>query len=197
MANLNELSELTKEAKTDINRMLGNEGSSGSSFTSQIETTEGLTLGVGTENEEGLTAEELKGIKDNSNKMNIIWRNSFPVGTFTSKTPIVIPLYLSESRLSSLKKYLNNNIGTGSYNAAYLSLADYKLSGDPLYVWDIDISPVFKMGNDVYNTISKNQIVTLTDVALVFYNKTESDITINNGWGGTAIMVYFTKWFEN
>ena len=57
---------LTEEAKSDINEMLDNNSGGGSSFTTQIETSEGLTLGKGTVNEESLTAEELSNIKSAS-----------------------------------------------------------------------------------------------------------------------------------
>lgn len=55
---------LTEEAKSDINEMLDNNSGGGGSFTTQIETSEGLTLGKGTVNEESLTAEELTAMKN-------------------------------------------------------------------------------------------------------------------------------------
>ena len=58
---------LTTEAKEDINEMLGrNEGSGSSSFTTQLETSEGLTLGKGTDDEESLSASELHELKNAS-----------------------------------------------------------------------------------------------------------------------------------
>lgn len=56
---------LTIEAKDDINEMLGrNEGSGSSSFTTQLETSEGLTIGKGTADEVSVTAAELEGLKN-------------------------------------------------------------------------------------------------------------------------------------
>ena len=64
---------LTTEAKDDINEMLGrNEGSGSSSFTTQLETSEGLTIGKGTENEESLSAQELTDIKNSGTSGKLV-----------------------------------------------------------------------------------------------------------------------------
>ena len=188
---------LTIEAKDDINEMLGrNEGSGSSSFTTQLETSEGLTIGKGTEDEESLTANELKGIKSNIPKYNIISSNAFPTGTFPSKTLTVIPLYISENQLSAIKRFISDNLTDKSYSTCFLSIPDYKVDGNPLYVWNIEIVPLFKMGNLTHNAITLNQVVTLTDLAFGLYNKTDNDIVISSSWGGNAIIANFTKWFQ-
>lgn len=163
----------------------------------QLETSEGLTLGKGTDYEESLTAAELKGIKSAIvPKFNIIRSSNFPEGTFTSKTLVTIPLYVSESDLLSIKHFISANLKQESYSTCFLTMSDYKSGGNPLYTWNIDVIPLFKMGNITSNVILPNQVITLTDLALGFYNKTDSDITISGMWAGAAIIANFTKGFE-
>lgn len=60
---VDELSKLTNEGKQTYRELLGmTGGDSGSSFTAQLETTEGLTLGVGTDDEVTITAAQLKAL---------------------------------------------------------------------------------------------------------------------------------------
>lgn len=56
---------LTDNAKNDINKLLGRDGSDAGKFSSQIETTEGLTLAKGTENEASITGAEIKSLINN------------------------------------------------------------------------------------------------------------------------------------
>lgn len=164
----------------------------------QLETSGALTLGKGTADEETLTAEELKGIKSGSTpKYNIISVNNLPTGTFPSKTLTIAPLNISENQLSAIKKFISDNLTDKTYSTCFLSLPDYKTGGNTSYTWDIEVVPLFKMGNLTKNAISKNQVVTLTDLAFGLYNTTGSDIVTSSPWGGSAIIANFTKWFEH
>ena len=76
---------LTEEAKSDINEMLDNNSGGGGSFTTQIETSEGLTLGKGTVNEESLTASELSTLKNISG-------NLVKTGNYNGAFPMPVPV---------------------------------------------------------------------------------------------------------
>ena len=175
-------SYLTIEAKTDINRMLGNEESGGgSSFNTQLETTGGLTLGKGTEDEESLTTLELKEIKNNkvgfvfaSGGGSLLQTEAHSQGdVFESGTSIKI------TGLESSHDYLISEIRVNMMSGDIRPILTTKI-GNYYFTSDSDGEATLQISN-VYMALQNTSPTTLTagiDIILIDAEYSNAGVTI-------------------
>ena len=172
-------SYLTTEAKDDINEMLGRGGESGgSSFTSQVETTEGLTLGKGTEDEESLTANELKTIKNSGNEIVYVANNSNDLDISAGG--------ITETGKISLSGLISNyDLSGGHYKVIPFSLmgSNFIVVSAQIYVMDDEMGEIGQT-----NAIPNYESASDCYAYIKLYNPTNATITLRGQYFGFLIV---------